>query len=242
MDGEPPAERTTHAVDENMKTLIQITSVWVSLREGWSPYFKYNDASNATTVQTTPGGRVRSMSLTPDASRPSPVATCSSTTESSHGAFGRIRRQSCKPSVNGDSPQQERSNEPRRAVSAGTAFMQRAAARRAPPSTVASESEGESMMGPALYGSRSDRFSTPLGSLVLPGSSTTPDTPTKPQRRTQSAYIPTSALQNGYSYQHNTPVTNGQITPDSLEKPPKIGRWKAFTNLFKRTNLSSRKD
>jgi hypothetical protein len=259
MDGEPPSERTTHAVDENMKTLIQITSVWVALREGWSPYFKYNSASTATAIQpTTPGARVRSMSLTPDASRPSPVATCASTPESSHSTFGlggRIRRQSCKASsVNGESPQQERSNGPKRAVSAGTAFMQRAAARRAgnAPSTVASDSEGESMMGPPIRaatensnGTFSNPVSTPPGSLVLPGSSTaSPDTPTKPQRRVQSAYIPTSALQNGYTYEqpgrNSMSITNGQTTPDSLEKPPKVGRWKTIINLFRRTNSTSR--
>ncbi len=251
MDSELPLERRTHAVDEEMKALIQITSIWVALREGWSPYFKYNDASTATMIQTTPSGRVRSMSLTPDAGRPSPVATCSSTPESSHSAFGRIRRQSCKLNpVNGETPQQERTNGPKRAVSAGTAFMQRAAARRAAPSTVASDSEGESYArAPVraatenLNGSLSNRFSTPAGSLVLPGSSsTTPDTPTRPGRRTQSAYIPTSALQNGYSFEHNTPVKNGQTNPSSLEKPPKIGRWKAFTNFFRRTNSNSRSD
>ena len=256
VEGEPSSERTTHAVDESMKTLIRITSVWVALREGWSPYFKYNDASIATVgQQTTPGGRVRSMSLTPDASRPSPVATASSTPESSHSAFGRIRRQSCRASpANTESSQQERSNGPKRAVSAGTAFMQRAAARRAgnPPSTVASDSEGEGYMGPSLHvatenlqTSLSNRASTPPGSLFLPGSSTTtPDTPTRPQRRVQSAYIPTSALQNGFTYEqpgrHSTSITIGEQTPNVMDKPAKVGRWKAFTNLFKRTNSSSR--
>jgi len=254
MDGEPSSERTTHTVDENMKILIRITSVWVALREGWSPYFKYNDASTSTTAQqANPGGRVRSTSLTPDATRPSPVATASSTPESSHSAFGRIRRQSCRASpVAADSPQQDRSNGPKRAVSAGTAFMQRAAARRAgnAPSTVASDSEGEGYMGPTLYGgtenlkgTHSNRFSTPPGSLVG-SSTTTPETPTRPQRRVQSAYIPTSALQNGYTYEqpgrNSTSVISGEQTPDSLAKPGKVGRWKAFMNLFKRTNSNSR--
>jgi hypothetical protein len=259
MDSEPPPERTTHAVDENMKTLIQITSVWVSLREGWSPYFKYNPASTATAIQqTTPGGRVRSMSLTPDANRPSPVAACASTPESNYSTFGlggRIRRQSCKVSpANGELPQQERSNGPKRAVSAGTAFMQRAAARRAGngPSTVASDSEGESIMGSPirtatenLNGTFSNLASTPPGDLVLPGSlTTTPDTPTKPQRRVQSAYIPPSTLLNGYTYEprgrNSLSIMNGQMTPDSLEKTPKVGRWKAFTNLFKKISATSR--
>lgn len=261
MDDEPPSERTTHAIDENMKTLIQITSVWVALRQGWSPYFKYSDAmtSTATPVQqATPGGRVRSVSLTADASRPSPVATCSNTPESGHSTFGlsgRIRRQTCKGSpANGDSLQQDRKDGPKRAVSAGTAFMQRAAARRVghPPSTVASDSEGESILGPPtraatenLNGSLSNRMSTPPSGLALPGSSaTTPDTPTRPQRRVQSAYIPTSALQNGYTYdqpgRNSMSFSDGKRTPDSIEKPIKVGRWKAFTNLFRRTNCSSR--
>lgn len=253
VDGEPPSERTTHAIDENMKILIQITSVWVALREAWSPYFKYNDASSAiTSQQITPGARARSMSLTPDAGRPSPVTTCSTTPESSNSAFGRIRRQSCKAMIM-DSPQQERSNGPKRAVSAGTAFMQRAAARRGnAPSAVASDSEGDGMMGPParaamenFNGGLSHRFSTPPGSLGLPGSSTTtPDTPTRPQRRVQSAYIPTSALKNGYLHEkpgrNSISAMNGQTASDSLEKPAKVGRWKAFMNLFRRTNSSSR--
>jgi hypothetical protein len=261
MDDEPPSKRTTHAIDENMKTLIQITSVWVALRQGWSPYFKYSDAMTSTSTpvqQATPGGRVRSASLTPDASRPSPVATCSNTPESGHSAFGlggRIRRQTCKGSpANGDSLQQDRKDGPKRAVSAGTAFMQRAAARRVglPPSTVASDSEGDSIMGPPtraatenLNWSLSNRMSTPSSGLALPGSSAaTPDTPTRPQRRVQSAYIPTSALQNGYTYdqpgRNSMSFSDGKRTPDSIEKPIKVGRWKAFTNLFRRTNCSSR--
>jgi hypothetical protein len=261
MDDEPPPERSTHPIDENMKTLIQITSIWVALRQGWSPYFKYNDTvtSSTTIVQhATPGGRVRSMSLTPDASRQSPVATCSSTPESSHSTFGlsgRIRRQSCKVSpANGDSPQQERANGPKRAVSAGTAFMQRAAARRVgnTPSAVASDSEGElghlaRAATENLKGSLSNRMSLPPSGPVLSSSSATPpDTPTRPQRRVHSAYIPTSTLQNGYTYElpgrNSISVSDGKTTPDSFEKPAKIGRWKAFTNLFRRTKCDSRSD
>jgi hypothetical protein len=252
LEEEAPAERTTHAIDERMKILIQVTGIWVALRQGWSPSFKYNDAMCAapTNPRITSGGRVRSASLTPDVGRPSPVPTGSSTPESSHSAFGavgsKIRRTCVKGSpATGASPQFERATPPpKRTISTGTAFMQRAAARRNgnPPSTVACDSEGEVIFQPLR------RAVTEIvhDSLTphLPGSSaTTPDTPTKPQRPARSAYIPTSALQNGYTNgqteRHSMEILDGKQSPNSGEKP-KMGRWKAFTNLFRRLNSSAR--
>lgn len=259
-DDEPPQQRTTHAVDDYMKILIQITGVWVALRQGWSPYFKYNDSmtsNGATAQQTTPSGRVRSVSLTPDTSKPSPIPTGTTTPESCSSTFLNmgIRRSSVKASsANGDSPQQDRSNLPKRAASAGTAFMQRAAARRAgnPPSTVASDSDGENFGHPTraltenINGSVLNRYSSPPGALTLGSAASTPDsTPTKPQRRVQSAYIPRSTLQNGFTHEqpdgNGVPPRDGNSSPDStLKKPFKSGRWKSFTNFFRRGSNRSR--
>ncbi|PVH89897.1 hypothetical protein DL98DRAFT_7590 [Cadophora sp. DSE1049] len=255
-DEEAIPERATIPVDERLKTFIQVTGIWLALRQGWSPYFKYNDAMSTVKNQPGSGGRVRSMSLTPEPGRLSPTPTCASTPESGHtlGAVlgGKIRRVSAIgcPS-NGSSPQLERNpSTPKRTVSTGTAFMQRAAARRAgnAPSTVASDSEGESMMDSKntqvngfINGTQANE--TPQASLALPGSSaTTPDTPTRIPKRPQS-YIPTSSLQNSVTtsqpQRHSIAFFGGKHASDHMGKP-KISRWKSFTNLFRRTNSSSR--
>ncbi|KAG4443791.1 hypothetical protein IFR05_000691 [Cadophora sp. M221] len=257
VDEEATPGRTTIPVDQTLKTLIQVTGVWLALRQGWSPYFKYNDAM---AVAKNLSGRVRSMSLTPEAGRLSPTPTCASTPESTHtlGAVlgGTIRRVSAIgcPS-NGSSPQLERSpSTPKRSVSTGTAFMQRAAARRVghAPSTVPSDSEGESMMeskdiqtNGTSYGTPSNPAATPTTSLSLPRSlAATPDTPTRLPKRPHS-YIPTSSLQNSFTQsqpqpqRHSIAFFGGKQASDQVGKP-KIGRWKSFTNLFRRTNSSSR--
>ncbi|KAL4891890.1 hypothetical protein BDV59DRAFT_181205 [Aspergillus ambiguus] len=40
---EASAERKTHSTDDNLRTLIIITSIWVAFREGWSHNFHYDD-------------------------------------------------------------------------------------------------------------------------------------------------------------------------------------------------------
>lgn len=256
-DGKPRPERSTVLVDQSLRTLIQVTGVWLALRQGWSPYFQYSDAMTVAKKQPGSGGRVRSMSLTPESGRLSPTPTCASA-DSSHtlGAVlgGTIRRVSAIgcPS-NGNSPQPEKGpTTPKRSVSTGTAFMQRAAARRAGngPSTVPSDSEGESMMesryiqtNGTSYGTPPNPVATPPASLALPGSSaTTPDTPTRLPKRPRS-YVPTSSLQNSFTtsqpQRHSIAIFGGKQASDQPNKP-KLGRWKSFTNLFRRTNSSSR--
>jgi hypothetical protein len=263
-DDEQIPERTTHVIDENLKTLIQVTAIWVALRQGWSPYFRYNDTMAVATAPTNAspsGGRARSMSLTPDGARPAGTATGASTPESASGGFGAIVggriRQSCNnrgSPASGTSSQFEKSAIPQRSVSAGTAFMARNAARRggnAPVSTVASDSEGESNFNPPRRAVTDGSLipgahvSTPP-SLGLPGSSTTtPDTPTRPQRRAQSTYIPSSTLQNsynnGHSGRHSVDVTD-RIPPPGNEGAarPKFGKWKAFLNIFRKSAHGSR--
>ncbi|TVY85508.1 hypothetical protein LSUE1_G000217 [Lachnellula suecica] len=253
---EPSPERITHVIDENLKTLIQVTAIWVALRQGWSPYFRYNDApgrSSSMNAGPSNGGRVRSMSLTPDSARPVGPATGASTPESATGGFStRINKIYHRGSpANMASSPVEGIGAPQRSVSAGTAFMKRATARKA-VSVVASDSEGESNFGPPKRAATEGpsisgaQISTPPPALVLPGSAaTTPETPTKQQRRTQSAYVPTSALQNAYpngvDSRRSTDGTEGKtILPgtDNAVKS-KSGRWKAFCGFFRRNNTSS---
>ncbi len=260
---ETPAERTTHPIDENVKNLIQVTGIWVALRQSWSPYFKYNDAMTLAPTSTNSQnlGRVRSNSNTLDSGRPSPVVTAGSTPESSHGNLGgviasKIRRVSAKgPPSNSNSTQYDSIAAPKRSVSTGAQFMQRVAARRVgiPPSTVLSDSDGESPLGPPrravtenIHGSSSNRLSTPPASLTLPSSgATTPDTPTRPHRRVQSVYVPTSTLQHSFTNLH--PEEADFLYPNTTQAQEagekiKISRWRQFTNIFRRSSSSGRSE
>ncbi|KAG0648639.1 hypothetical protein D0Z07_4685 [Hyphodiscus hymeniophilus] len=250
---EPNVERTTHFIDENMKSLIQVTGIWVALRQGLSPYFKYDDAvaADSSPVQrnVAVGHRVRSLSVTTDAGRVSPAGTVSSTPDSAQSIFGGRMRQKCvKGSPSSNVSPQDCLGNPKRSVSTGSAFMQRAAARRAGilPSTVVSDSEGESMLvapkRASTVGGSGTRDSTPHH-RSLPGSSTTPlDTPTRPQRRTQSVYLPPTLQQkevDGNTARHIAEIMDGSQTTDLGEKT-KTSRWKALKDFFRRSNSASR--
>jgi len=246
LEDESIPHRTIHPIEENTKKLIQVTGIWLALREGWSPYFKYNDGMS---LNTTPLPRVRSVSMSPDGTRP-PLLGHASTPESANslstlGILGsKIRRVSTKASpVNSDPVTREPM--PKRSISAGTAFMQREKARRVgnPPSIVASDSEGEGVLIHSYVAPdkllNEDRTSTPVIPLRLPGSeATTPDTPTRPHRRVQSVSLPSSTLQNV--------VLKDAVQRHSMLEPTgkkavlktKTSRWKSFTNLFRRTKSS----
>jgi len=256
MEDEPVPERTSHAIGEDLRKLIQVTGIWVALRQGLSPYFKYNDAmacAPPARSRSASHGRVRSLSVTPDASRPSLSGTCTPTPESNHSTFaavgGKLRRSCTKGGTStASSPQMEQSNIPKRSASAGTAFMQRVVARRVgnPPSTVPSDSEGERVLRPpkiAAMENGNSSVSSPVAtptSLNLPGSSiTTPDTPTRPQRRVQSTYIPSGLMQLEHpTARHSIDHMHRKGDSGHSEKP-KAGRWKVFTNLFRRSQTRS---
>ncbi|TVY92754.1 hypothetical protein LAWI1_G002432 [Lachnellula willkommii] len=209
IDNEATSERTTHIVDQNLKTLVQVTAIWVALRQGWCSYFKYSDGLAAATTATNAasGGRVRSMSLTPDGLRAyqNGTATRASTPESMSGGFGavgnKIRHVRIGSPAGGISSQFENAGTPQRSVSAGTAFMQRAAARRTGnagiSTVVASDSEGEA----------EDNFSPP--------------------RRAATEKL----LRSGSQMMTTPPLPYPTI---EIARKPKAGRWKAFTSLFRR--------
>ncbi|CAG8957115.1 hypothetical protein HYFRA_00009316 [Hymenoscyphus fraxineus] len=257
-------ERNTVPVDENLKSLIQVTSIWVALRQGLSPYFKYSDSMAATVSNPSHGRaasmcRVRSASLTPGTPRHSSAMSISSTPESNAGSLGvlgdKIRRSVVRGSPVCSSFHSDvefaTKTTPKRAVSTGSVFMRREAARKAMGtvvSTRASDSEGEVTFQAAKRRATEALVTdlpTPSGPLTLSGSATsTPySTPTKPQRRVQSAHIPTSALQhsfingnaNGHKGHNSLDVMQDTKAP-YLNPKPKSGKWKAFTNFFRRSH------
>lgn len=267
MDDEPAPERTTHAVDEDVKRLVQVTGIWVALREGLSPYFKYNDciACASTAAKNGSHGRARSVSLTPEPKRPSicPISA-TATPETSHRAVGKLRR-ACTSGpaptapLGAPSPQLDSLKVPQRSTSTGTAFMQRVAARRGAwrsqsQSMMQSDSDAESVPRPpnarrsmAEYGA----YATPPPSLGHSNSSTTtPDTPTRlpSQRKVQSAYIPSNLPQaqalphrvaDGVGISGETHLAHDDDLDLEWVVKPKVGRWKTFTNLFRRAQTRS---
>ncbi|QSZ34705.1 hypothetical protein DSL72_007560 [Monilinia vaccinii-corymbosi] len=248
-------ERTPQLVDETMRTLIQVTGIWVSLRQGWSPYFKYNDAIATCGQNKSPrnsmNGRTRASSLTPDLMRIAPAhsgLTCtrSSTPESTFGSIGdKILRCNLTKanSVTTSSPHDSVTYPRRaRATSTGTAFMQRAAIRKI--NTIASDSEGESLTPQSEYGegqnfkmtdnAASHRVSCPAG-LGAPAS---PPMPTTTHRRVKSTHI----FSSKGTKNTGSGIMDGQ-SEDTLRQPAAVkrknGRWRTFIN-FLRGRSSSR--
>ncbi|KAF7875083.1 hypothetical protein EAF04_002255 [Stromatinia cepivora] len=252
-DGETDkiVERTPQLMDETMRTLIQVTGIWVSLRQGWSPYFKYNDSMATFGQNKSPrnsmNGRTRASSLTPDITRPTSVTvlngTRSSTPESTFGFIGdKILRCNIPKaiSVTASSPHDSVASPRRaRAPSTGTAFMQRATSRKI--NTIASDSEGESIAHQPENGedhnakiNASNRVSCPPGVGVV---ASLPPTPTKPHRRVKSAHIFSStATQNTGSG-----TMDGQSEDVQGKSPPvkrKTSRWRSFMNFIRRRSSS----
>ncbi|KIM96295.1 hypothetical protein OIDMADRAFT_20730 [Oidiodendron maius Zn] len=95
------------------------------------------------------------------------------------------------------------------------------------------------------YGS----ISSPPASLMLPGSSTTTplDTPTRSQRRVQSAYAPTTLPQilqtfapaAHQSAEHHLDHDHDPDLDLDWVVKPKTSRWKTFTNFFRRSHTQS---
>ena len=264
MDDEPTPERTTHAVGEDVKKLVQVTGIWVALREGLSPYFKYNDSMASGSISArcreSGHGRARSVSLTPEPGRPALSPNCTNTPESGHNALaavGKLRRsRTAAPTTApaAPTPQIEVLKAPQRSTSAGTAFMQRVAARRSwrQQSIVHSDSsdaDSSASRRPRRSMTEYGSISSPPASLMLPGSSTTTplDTPTRSQRRVQSAYAPTTLPQilqtfapaARQSAEHHLDHDHDPDLDLDWVVKPKISRWKTFTNFFRRSHTQS---
>lgn len=241
-DEELSTQRSTFPIDDDMKALIQITGIWVALREGLSPYFKYNDSLASNT------GRRRSHSQPRDLIRSGIVESCTTTPESAQSGFGSVGGRFKRPCPKASpasvaSSRFEENSIPQRSVSAGTAFMQRATARRAnnTPSTVISDSEGEGIFRPprrAATDDTLDSFSTQGQWSAARSMYATPENPTG--RRVQSLYVSSGTPQAEHYRQsterHSIDASNThqhQMAPVGRDKT-RSSRWKAFTNFFRR--------
>jgi hypothetical protein len=267
VDEEGPAERTTHSLDDTTRVLIQVTSIWIALNKGWSPYFSYNECSPGSTGKTAGPSGHRARSASVDHKQPV-VDTRASTPESGHSFTtkgGKIFRPGS--SIFGRSPSgispaafEQDAPLPKRSVSTGTAFMARAAARKTgqPPSIVASDSEGEMSLSTPVRAATMDfgdlpvqskRMSTPSPLAVLGFSGTTPETPTKPNRRVQSAIYPSNPLKspatgtNGQSNGGPPRIYHNNAEPNPVSSThygggEKRGKWKTLLGFFRRNYKS----
>lgn len=262
IDETEPRERTTHLVDESLRTLIQVTAVWVALRNGWCQNFRYDDNAPGVSgvfgpISSTAGNRRRSTSLTPETGRPVVVDTQASTPESHHSSFGgkmlRTGTHMFRSSPNTSNLQFDTAAPiPQRAISTGTAFMQRAAAARKSghsASTAASDNDLESLSSSPQLASTAganagNGILTP-SPLALFGSSTSPlETPTRHQRVQSGNKVPLQRAQssggnaaqrgNGHSessYELDSHVSGRRVP--QRDGRPKAGRWKSFINCFR---------
>lgn len=239
-------ERQSHMLDENTKTLIEVTGIWLSLREGWCPYFTYNDACGCSSADKKVGSqKVRSVSTTPEPT----IRTSTPESAGAHSTFGAvgevIRRKVTKSGLASPSPQLD-GIVPRRALSTGTHFMQRAANRKINnyPYTIPSDSEGDDPIYSQSRAATDSTMEAASNGLKSPEGSITPsETPPRiPKGRVRSGYTPTSALQHGYSsgeretgsFEHQSkpaPVSAQFSTKVAKQRAP---RWKAFTQFFRR--------
>lgn len=241
-------ERTPRLMDETMRTLIQVTGIWVALRQGWSPYFKYNDSMATFGQNKSPrnsmSGRTRASSLTPDLMRPTLVlnSTRSSTPESSFGSLGdKFLRCTKGSSITPSSPHEVASPMRARATSTGAAFMQRAASRKI--NTITSDSEEGSIAQQPENGEEQNvknngnawkHASSPPGLGVV---ASPPLTPTKPHRRVKSAHM----LSSTGTQSTGSGIMDGQ-SEDTQSKPRPVkrknSRWRTFLNFIRRRSSS----
>ena len=260
-------KRTTIAVDDNLRTLIQVTGVWVALRQGWCPYFKYDDMS------TTSPGRPSSLSShgygttsnvnIHDTIKGPGLDTRASTPDSNQSSFsgvsGKILRSSnhifrSSPSSASPTSPNQKIPLPRRAVSTGAAFMQRAAARRVghPPSTVASDSEGEMIsvsptgVTPAtITVGCTDHLSVPsTPGQIDPSATTFPHTSKTPvHQQVRSGLIPTNPVEKSsptgaYGQTNGHGPTSVQVAAKSSNdavqpRKKKAGRWSSLLKFLR---------
>ena len=196
--------RTSQVVDEAMKTLISVTSIWVALRQGWSPYYKYPirpSAVNRPEAAPPPGIPGPNASSTPCIRGLSPSIGaesqpgCSSPNPSATSAAVPLRN--CfgyKAARESSSERVSPFGIPRRATSTGAAFIQRRTRQQPDGVTDASDTER-----PAGRTSRRRRILSGEWNI--------------PRRRAQSPLRQTH--DGGVELDHNDPALTGHLSLDA---------------------------
>lgn len=252
-DKDEVEEPTIHIVDERLKTLIQVTGVWVALLHGWSPNFSYNKqrpASLALKEHANSGSRTRSSSVNQDPTPRSPGETRSSTPDSCKESAGAMLRRTSNqflhrhsPSNGSPAPSNTTTTVPRRSISTGSAFMQRAAARKAAqqPSTIPSDNEGEAVKGQTrhsmdLVGFLDSQNDNAISVKRDQLRNTSPKLPSENGRRdVQSAYL--SSTKNDTEILMKPSAGRVRESTDASfprQLKDKESRWKRMLSVFRR--------
>lgn len=127
------AARDPIEVDDALRTLITITGIWVALREGFSPNFKYGQSTQGllTSPDLALGHKRRSLSLNTNQFTSNRLSSPKSPNHSLSSAKGT--RDSLQQAVSSSTVPPSSYppfTPPQRSVSTGTAFMQRLSTRK----------------------------------------------------------------------------------------------------------------
>jgi hypothetical protein len=238
------SERTTFKIEDDLKLLIQITGIWVALHQGMSPNFKYEEV-----VPSTPSPRAAlGGKATPNASSPDP-----STPRSNHSTLGSVKGRLQKPFLKG-SPTSPSASQiqagliPKRSVSNASAIMGKEKAKRPTSisSKITSDFDVQEVLSPTKRAATENITSTvtihdlssTLTSNTLPRVRRQPETPTRAQRRTQSAYIPPNTLASDDSrVRHSVDIAD---VKSAITGEKQKGFRAAIRKFFKRSNRESR--
>lgn len=243
-------------VTERLQRLIQVTGIWVSLRQNWSPYFRYNDALalavSSTNLQTK--NRSRTNSLTIETSRPpSGIRTPSSTGSSSGGRttlIGNTIRATIgrSKSVNRNSYTSEPYDTSEAAVSAGKAFVKRVAARRLSSTSTAYSRTEEEEKPKAIIGcevvecpktSPTSQPSAHSRHCLPEPSKLSANISLKMHRHSTSAYCPPSIYYDEFDKIYDINNDNSMTIHKYSYSNSRNHRRKIFSNLLRRMNLTS---
>lgn len=256
--------RTMIETDEQLRTLIVVTGIWVVFRENWSQNFRYTDAMSvpvtSVNVNSPPSHRTLSVDLDDDIrSRTVTPDSLGSRHTALHSLGGKVRRTSTQLLHRSNVPvasathNAERDPQPQRAHSSGAAFMERAnnrsqfAARKArqansnPPA-----SSGDSDRGKAAQSQRANTAHNAGSASHISGSSTTESfTSSERQWKTSSARFQSEtngpggrSLTGSTSEQH--PENNGYAIEESREprdgERKRLGKLNRLFNIVRRTS------
>lgn len=130
-EADDPLDRNVIAMDDGLRTLIVITSIWVAFREGWSENFTYNDSAsalNSKTICSPISSRLNSPTAStendwfPDDNDRHPHVVAPN--GSRHVTFSNMRSSHTAPTLDGSKPMpSEKLN--KRSNSTGGNFLQR---------------------------------------------------------------------------------------------------------------------
>lgn len=140
VDSDTNADPKILVVYDEQVLLIEVSAVWIALKQGWCPSFRYGESSSPGLAKfpTPPSSskleRPRPFSSSPSGTGKHGRTRSTESMDSSNGTVRSCRSVFARATFSASTLQSESSKErapPRRTVSNGASFMQKAAARKA---------------------------------------------------------------------------------------------------------------